>query len=43
MKFSTPETSSAHFDRRFSGGKLVLETKSNYLGDENFENYYSLI
>ena len=37
MKFSTPEASSARSDRRFSGGKLVLETKRNCLG------YYALI
>ena len=43
MKFSTPEASSARSDRHFSGGKLALETKRNCLGDENFENYYSLI
>ena len=43
MKFSTPEASSARSDRRFLGGKLALETKRICLGDENFENYYSLI
>ena len=37
MKFNTPEASSAHSERLFSGGKLVIETKRNRLGDENFE------
>ena len=32
MKFSTPEASSARSER-----KLLLETKSNRLGDENFK------
>ena len=27
MKFNTPEAFSARSERRFSGGKLVLETK----------------
>ena len=36
MKFDTPEASSACSERLFSGGKLVLETKLNPLGDENF-------
>ena len=43
MKFNTPEASSARSDRLFIGGKLVLKTKRNLRGDENFENYYSLI
>ena len=33
----TPEASSAPSERLFSGEKLVLETKRNRLGDENFE------
>ena len=37
MKFNTPKASSARSERFFSGGKLVLETKCNRLGDENFE------
>ena len=37
MKFDTPEASSAPSERLFSGGKLVLETKRNLLGDENLE------
>ena len=37
MKFNTLEASSARSERLFSGGKLVLETKRNRLGDENFE------
>ena len=37
MKFNTPKASSARSERLFSGGKLVLETKRNRLGDENFE------
>ena len=37
MKFNTAKASSARFERLFSGGKLVLETKHNCLGDENFE------
>ena len=37
MKFNSPEASSARSERLFSGGKLVLETKRNRLGDENFE------
>ena len=37
MKFNTSEASSARSERLFSGGKLVLETKHNCLGDENFE------
>ena len=37
MQFNTPEASSACPERLFSGGKLVLETKHNRLGDENFE------
>ena len=37
MKFNTPEASFAHSERLFSSGKLVLETKHNLLGDENFE------
>ena len=32
--FNTPEASSAHSERLFSGGKIVLETKHNHLGDE---------
>ena len=43
MEFNTPKASSVCSERLFSGGKLVLETKRNCLGDENFENYYSLI
>ena len=30
------------FKRLFSGGKLVIETKSNRLGDENFEKLLQL-
>ena len=37
MKFNTSEASSARSERHFSGGKLVLETERNFLGDENFE------
>ena len=37
MKFNTPEATSAHSERLFSGGTLVLETKPNRLGDGNFE------
>ena len=37
MKSNTPEASSACSERLYSGGKLVLETKRNRLGDENFE------
>ena len=37
LKFNTPEASSAHSERLYSGGKLVLETKRNRLGDDNFE------
>jgi hypothetical protein len=37
VKFNTPEASSVHCEGLFSGGKLVLETKPNSLGDENFE------
>ena len=37
MKFDTPEASASHSERLFSGGKLILETKHNCLGDENFE------
>ena len=37
MKFNTPKASSAPSERLFSGEKLVLETKRNHLGDENFE------
>ena len=37
MKFNATEVSSAHSERLFSGGKLVLETKCNHLDDENFE------
>ena len=37
MKFNSSEASSARSERLFSGGKLVLETKHNCLGDENFE------
>ena len=36
MKFSTPEASSACFERLYSGKKLALETKRNHLGDKNF-------
>ena len=42
MKFNTPGASSAHFERLSSGGKLVLEVKSNRLGDENFEKIFPL-
>ena len=37
MKSNTPEASSVQSERLFSGGKPVLETKHNCLGDENFE------
>ena len=37
MKFNTPKASSAPSERLFRGEKLVLETKHNRLGDENFE------
>ena len=37
MKFNTPEAFSVRSERCFSGGKLVLETKCNRHGDENFE------
>ena len=37
MKFNALEASSTHSKRLLSGGKLVLETKRNCLGDENFE------
>ena len=37
MKSNTPEASSARSERIFGGGKLVLETKGNRLGDEDFE------
>ena len=37
MKFDTPKASTVPSERRFSGEKLVLETKCNLLGDENFE------
>ena len=37
LKFNTPEASSARSERLYSGGKLVLETKRNRLGDDNFE------
>ena len=37
LKFNTPEASSACSERLYSGGKLVLETKRNRLGDDNFE------
>ena len=37
MKFNTSKASSARSERIFGGGKLALETKSNCLGDENFE------
>ena len=37
MKFDTPKASSAPSERLFNGGKPVLETKCNRLGDENFE------
>jgi hypothetical protein len=37
VKFNTPKASSARSERLFSGGKLVLETKRNRLGDESFE------
>ena len=37
MIFNTPEASFAHSEILFSGRKLVLETKHNLLGDENFE------
>ena len=36
MKSNAPKASSARSERLFSGGKLVLETKCNRLG-ENFE------
>ena len=42
MKFNTPKASSARSERLFSGGKLVIETKSNRLGDENFEKLLQL-
>ena len=42
MKFNTPEASSTHSERLFSGGQLVLETKPNCLGDENFEKLLPL-
>ena len=38
MTSNTPYASSARSERLFSGGNLVLETKCNRLGDENFEN-----
>ena len=37
MEFNTPKVSSARSERLFIGGKLVLETKLNCLGDKNFE------
>ena len=37
MKFDTPKASSAPSERLFSGEKLVLETKRNRFGDEDFE------
>ena len=37
MKINTPKASSAPSERPFSGGKLVLETECNRLGDEDFE------
>ena len=43
MKSNTPKASSTHSERIFNGGKLVLETKCNRLGDENLKKYYSLI
>ena len=42
-KFDTLKASSAPSERLFNGGKPVLETKCNRLGDENFENYHSFI
>ena len=42
MKFNSPEACSARSERLFSGGKLVIETKSNRLGDENFEKLLQL-
>ena len=42
MKFNTPEASSAHSERLLREGKLVLETKPNCLGDENFEKLLPL-
>ena len=37
LKFYTPEASSVRSERLYIGGKLVLKTKRNRLGDENFE------
>ena len=37
MTFNIPRASSARSERLSIGGKLVLETKHNRLGDENFE------
>ena len=43
MKFNTPEASSARSERIFSGGKLVLQTKSTVLLMRTLKKYYSLI
>ena len=43
MEFNTPKVSSARSERLFIGGKLVFETKPNYLGDEIFEKLLPLI
>ena len=37
LTFNTLKAPSAHSERLFGCGKLVLETESNPVGDKNFE------